>query len=281
MHASSNSQIHIARVLKRPCFLSDPWLRRSGPSKIDSSKWVVSSPHCINESFVVECYVCRIIGSSHHGLCSVNTAAVLLTCWGGVHQFFTMDTILRLLEGLRRDELVWLNTYLTGRLRALPPPATATTPVQSPSTPPCTNAANDPGGELPARHWLSELAILTCLWTRGSPYPMAQAVSVHGQVCPENQPPTSLKNNCKSSRPPDITVFQYASILLKEREKKENQAIKGQEPRQGSRSGKRLAKKGSHASKGKEAANTGLRLLLQKAIDTPVQSQNQEHDELA
>ena len=28
-----------------------------------------------------------------------------------------MDTILRLLEGLRRDELVWLNTYLTGRLR--------------------------------------------------------------------------------------------------------------------------------------------------------------------
>ena len=32
-----------------------------------------------------------------------------------------MDTILRLLEGLRREELVWLNTYLAGRLRALPP----------------------------------------------------------------------------------------------------------------------------------------------------------------
>ena len=32
-----------------------------------------------------------------------------------------MDTILRLLEGLRRDEIVWLNTYLTGRLRAMPP----------------------------------------------------------------------------------------------------------------------------------------------------------------
>ena len=36
---------------------------------------------------------------------------------------YSMDTILRLLEGLRRDELVWLNTYLTGRLRAMPPPS--------------------------------------------------------------------------------------------------------------------------------------------------------------
>ena len=101
----------------------------------------------------------------------------------------------------------------------------------------------------------------------------------NGQECPENQPPTSLKNNCKSSRPPGITVFQHASILLKDREKKENQATKGQEPRQVSRSGKRLAKKGSHANKGKGVTNTGLRLLLQKAIDTPVQSQNKEHDE--
>ena len=37
----------------------------------------------------------------------------------------SMDTILRLLEGLRRDEIVWLNTYLTGRLRAMPPPVPA------------------------------------------------------------------------------------------------------------------------------------------------------------
>ena len=103
--------------------------------------------------------------------------------------------------------------------------------------------------------------------------------SKNGQECPENQPPASLKNNCKSSRPPGITVFQHASILLKDREKKENQATKGQEPRQVSRSGKMLAKKGSHANKGKGVTNTGLRLLLQKAIDTPVQSQNKEHDE--
>ena len=61
-----------------------------------------------------------------------------------------MDAVLRLLEGLRRDELVWLNTYLTGRLRALPPPTTAAAPVQIPFTPTRTNAASDPGGALPA-----------------------------------------------------------------------------------------------------------------------------------
>ena len=44
------------------------------------------------------------------------------SCWGGVHQFcLSMDNILRSLESLSRTELVWLNTYLVGRLRALPP----------------------------------------------------------------------------------------------------------------------------------------------------------------
>ena len=44
------------------------------------------------------------------------------SCWGGAHQFcFSMDNILRNLESLSRTELVWLNTYLVGRLRALPP----------------------------------------------------------------------------------------------------------------------------------------------------------------
>ena len=42
----------------------------------------------------------------------------------------SMDTILRLLEGLRRDKIVWLNTYLTGRLRAMPPPAAAAATAQ-------------------------------------------------------------------------------------------------------------------------------------------------------
>ena len=63
----------------------------------------------------------------------------------------------------------------------------------------------------------------------------------NGQACLGNQPPTSLKNNCKPSRPPGITVFQHASILLKEKEKKESQIAKGQEPRQASRSGKKAS----------------------------------------
>ena len=33
----------------------------------------------------------------------------------------SMDRILRQLEGLSRYEVVWLKSYLTGRLRALPP----------------------------------------------------------------------------------------------------------------------------------------------------------------
>ena len=61
-----------------------------------------------------------------------------------------MDAILQLLERLRRDDLVQLNTYLTGRLRALPSPTTAAASVQISSTPTRTNAACDPGGEPPA-----------------------------------------------------------------------------------------------------------------------------------
>ncbi len=48
-----------------------------------------------------------------------------------------MDNILRQLEGLRRDELVWLNTYLTGRLRALPPSEAPQVPPQPVGTSPC------------------------------------------------------------------------------------------------------------------------------------------------
>ena len=48
---------------------------------------------------------------------------LLVLAHGGVHQFLfaPMDNILRSLEDLSRTELVWLNTYLAGRLRALPP----------------------------------------------------------------------------------------------------------------------------------------------------------------
>ncbi len=37
----------------------------------------------------------------------------------------------------------------------------------------------------------------------------------NGQECPEKQSLSSLKDNSKSGRPPGITVFQHASILLK------------------------------------------------------------------
>ena len=48
-----------------------------------------------------------------------------------------MDNILRNLESLSRTELVWLNTYLVGRLRALPP--------ENESQPPMPKAApNEP-----------------------------------------------------------------------------------------------------------------------------------------
>ena len=40
-----------------------------------------------------------------------------------------MDNILRNLESLSRTELVWLNTYLVGRLRALPPENESQPPV--------------------------------------------------------------------------------------------------------------------------------------------------------
>ena len=62
---------------------------------------------------------------------------------------YTMDTILRLLEGLRRDELVWLNTYLTGRLRAMPPPTTAAVTVQGSAVPARAGTAGDSSGGLP------------------------------------------------------------------------------------------------------------------------------------
>ena len=56
-----------------------------------------------------------------------------------------MDTVLRLLEGLRRDEIVWLNTCLTGRLRAMPPPAAAAATAQV-----SAGLAHDSVDELPA-----------------------------------------------------------------------------------------------------------------------------------
>ena len=61
-----------------------------------------------------------------------------------------MDTILRLLEGLRRDETVWLNTYLTGRLRAMPPPAAAAATARASAGPVHADIAADSVDDLQA-----------------------------------------------------------------------------------------------------------------------------------
>ncbi len=110
--------------------------------------------------------------------------------------------------------------------------------------------------------------------------PQKSDCSKNNQECPEKQPLAPPKNNSKASRPPGITVFQHASILPKDRERKENQTTRGQEPRQVSRSGKRQARNGHHISKGKGVTNTSVNLLLQKAINTPIQSQLKDLDEL-
>ena len=62
---------------------------------------------------------------------------------------YLMDTILRLLEGLRRDEIVWLNTYLTGRLRAMPPPAAAAATARASAGPVHADIAADSVDDLP------------------------------------------------------------------------------------------------------------------------------------
>ena len=70
---------------------------------------------------------------------------------GGLHQVFVPDGHhIAALGRTPRDELVWLNTYLTERLRALPLPAAASTPVQPPTNTPCRTTATDPGWEPPA-----------------------------------------------------------------------------------------------------------------------------------
>ena len=43
-------------VSERPGFLHGPLWRHCGPGRIDSSKWVVFSPHCIEASFGLKSY---------------------------------------------------------------------------------------------------------------------------------------------------------------------------------------------------------------------------------
>ena len=98
-----------------------------------------------------------------------------------------MDAVLRVLEGLRRDELVWLNTYLTGRLRALPRPTTAAAPVQMQSAPTRANTACDPGGELPAgalAERVGDFNMSMDPWERTGAAPQGWATHLHQTALP-------------------------------------------------------------------------------------------------
>ena len=154
---------------ERPVFLHDPLWRRSGPGKIDSSKWVIFSPHCIEASFGTKSYgvLYQRIVMSWFMFCP---AAFLLTCWGGVHQLLCL-----------------MDTYLTGRLRAVPLPAAASTPIQLPTTTPCRTTATDPGGELPATALAERVGDFNQSmdpWERTGAAPQGWASHLHQSVLP-------------------------------------------------------------------------------------------------
>ena len=94
------------------------------------------------------------------------------SCWGGVHQFCSsMDNILRNLESLSRIELVWLSTYLVGRLRALPPENDshpAVPGLESPGSVAMQGPNGVTGQQEKLLRCLIELMHSTPLWTLGS-----------------------------------------------------------------------------------------------------------------
>ena len=86
------------------------------------------------------------------GAAEASTSLILLS----------MDSILRQLEGLSRHELVWLNTYLTGRLRALPP---TMGPQPTVSNPACLGGKGERVNPVPAP---SPATPLPDQWTLGN-----------------------------------------------------------------------------------------------------------------
>ena len=98
-----------------------------------------------------------------------------------------MDTILRLLEGLRRDEIVWLNTYLTGRLRAMPPPAAAAATAQVSAGPAHADIAGDSVDELPAVALAERVGDFNTSmdpWEQTGAAPQGWAAHLHQTVIP-------------------------------------------------------------------------------------------------
>ena len=99
----------------------------------------------------------------------------------------SMDTILRLLEGLRRDEIVWLNTYLTGRLRAMPPPAAAAATTQVSAVPAHAGIAGDSVDEVPVAalaERVGDFNISMDPWEQTGAAPQGWAPHLHQTVIP-------------------------------------------------------------------------------------------------
>ena len=99
----------------------------------------------------------------------------------------SMDTILRLLEGLRRDEIVWLNTYLTGRLRAMPPPATAAATAQVSAVPAHADIAGDSVEAAPVTalaERVGDFNISMDPWEQTGAAPQGWASHLHQTVIP-------------------------------------------------------------------------------------------------
>ena len=99
----------------------------------------------------------------------------------------SMDTILRLLEGLRRDEIVWLNTYLTGRLRAMPPPAAAAATTHVSAVPAHVGVAGDSVDEVPVAalaERVGDFNISMDPWEQTGAAPHGWAPHLHQTVIP-------------------------------------------------------------------------------------------------
>ena len=109
-----------------------------------------------------------------------------------------MDAILRLLEGLRHDEIVWLNTYLTGRLRAMPPPAAAAATAQVSAVPAHARIAGDSVEEVQVAalaERVGDFNVSMDPWERTGAAPQGWAPHLHQTVIPVQgyiQDPTTL-----------------------------------------------------------------------------------------
>ena len=123
----------------------------------------------------------------------------------------TMDTILRLLEGLRRDEIVWLNTYLTGRLRAMPPPAAAAATAQVSAGPAHADIAGDSVDELPAvalAERVGDFNISMDPWEQTGAAPQGWATHLHQTASPSCGQSHRLIDPATSS----TTAFRWECI---------------------------------------------------------------------